>query len=90
VALRSLGESERASRWAQWFAPFTAREKAILLPDHESWPNPTQEYIDHADGATALDAMLYIDRKLWLPDTLDRGPDDDGSSHRGTRSVPGS
>jgi asparagine synthase (glutamine-hydrolysing) len=74
VALRSLGESERAARWAQWFAPFTAREKAILMPDHEPWPNPTQEYIERADGAGALDAMLYTDCKLWLPDNLlDRG-----------------
>jgi asparagine synthase (glutamine-hydrolysing) len=74
VAMRSLGESERASRWAQWFSPFTAREKAILMPDGERWPNPTQEYIERAQGASALDAMLYTDCKLWLPDNLlDRG-----------------
>jgi len=74
VAMRSLGEPERASRWAQWFSPFTAREKTILMPDNESWPNPTQEYIDRAQDAPALDAMLYTDCKLWLPDNLlDRG-----------------
>jgi asparagine synthase (glutamine-hydrolysing) len=74
VAMRSLAEPERAARWAQWFSPFTAREKAILMPDHESWPNPTQEYIERAQGAPALDAMLYTDCKLWLPDNLlDRG-----------------
>jgi asparagine synthase (glutamine-hydrolysing) len=74
VAMRSLCERDRAQRWAQWFSPFTAREKAILMPANESWPNPTQEYVERAEGVHALDAMLYADCKLWLPDNLlDRG-----------------
>jgi asparagine synthase (glutamine-hydrolysing) len=74
VALRSLCETDRAQRWAQWFSPFTAGEKAVLMPAHESWPNPTREYVERAAGAAALDAMLYADCKLWLPDNLlDRG-----------------
>jgi asparagine synthase (glutamine-hydrolysing) len=74
VALRSLGERDRAQRWAQWFAPFTSQEKALLMPANEPWPNPTQEYVERAHGVHALDAMLYADCKLWLPDNLlDRG-----------------
>jgi asparagine synthase (glutamine-hydrolysing) len=74
VAMRSLCERDRGLRWAQWFAPFTAREKALLMPAHEAWPNPTQEYVDRAGRVHPLDAMLYVDCKLWLPDNLlDRG-----------------
>lgn len=74
VAWRSLGEHDRAQRWAQWFAPFTRREKAALMPAHAPGLNPTQEYVDRAHGVHALDAMLYTDCKLWLPDNLlDRG-----------------
>jgi len=74
VALRSLGERDQAQRWAQWFAPFTVREKTILMPAHEPWPNPTREYVERTNGVPALDAMLYADCKLWLPDNLlDRG-----------------
>jgi asparagine synthase (glutamine-hydrolysing) len=74
VALTSLGERDPAERWAQWFSPFTTREKSLLMPEHSRWPNPTREYVERADGATSLDAMLYTDCKLWLPDNLlDRG-----------------
>jgi asparagine synthase (glutamine-hydrolysing) len=74
VALRSLEEQDRARRWAQWFAPFTVPEKAALMPGHDGWPNPTQEYVERARDAHDLDAMLYADCKLWLPDNLlDRG-----------------
>jgi asparagine synthase (glutamine-hydrolysing) len=74
VAMRSLCERDRGQRWAQWFSPFTAREKAILMPANERWPNPTQEYVERTRGVHALDAMLYADCKLWLPDNLlDRG-----------------
>ena len=74
VAMRSLCERDRGQRWAQWFSPFTAREKAILMPGNGRWPNPTQEYVERTRGVHALDAMLYADCKLWLPDNLlDRG-----------------
>jgi len=74
VALRSLREADPIERWAQWFSPFTTREKTLLLPAYDGWQNPTREYVERADGCTSLDAMLYTDCKLWLPDNLlDRG-----------------
>jgi len=74
VALTSLWEGDRAERWAQWFSPFTTEEKSLLMLPRDAWPNPTREYVERANGATSLDAMLYIDCKLWLPDNLlDRG-----------------
>jgi asparagine synthase (glutamine-hydrolysing) len=74
VALRSLCESDPAERWAQWFSPFTSQEKLLLMPSANSWPNPTREYVDRCAGCGPLDAMLYADCKLWLPDNLlDRG-----------------
>ncbi len=74
VALRSLCESDPAERWAQWFSPFTPREKAALMQLNTAWPNPTRQYVERANGVRPLDAMLYTDCKLWLPDNLlDRG-----------------
>jgi len=74
VAVRSLCEKDRAQRWAQWFSPFTPQEKAALMSADEAWPNPTRQYVERANGVGALDAMLYTDCKLWLPDNLlDRG-----------------
>jgi asparagine synthase (glutamine-hydrolysing) len=74
VALRSLCEPDPAQRWAQWFAPFTPQEKALLMPSADRWPSPTREYVNRCVGCSSLDAMLYADCKLWLPDNLlDRG-----------------
>jgi asparagine synthase (glutamine-hydrolysing) len=74
VALTSLCLGDRVERWAQWFSPFTAQEKSQLMPVKGDWPNPTREYVQRANGAAPLDAMLYTDCKLWLPDNLlDRG-----------------
>jgi asparagine synthase (glutamine-hydrolysing) len=74
IALKSLGQRDRAARWAQWFSPFTPQEKVALTTADNGWPNPTREYVEAAAGAGALDAMLYTDCKLWLPDNLlDRG-----------------
>jgi asparagine synthase (glutamine-hydrolysing) len=74
VALRSLCQRDPAQRWAQWFSPFTPQEKALLMPSANHWPNPTQEYVNRCAGCSPLDAMLYADCKLWLPDNLlDRG-----------------
>jgi asparagine synthase (glutamine-hydrolysing) len=74
IAFRSLSESDPADRWALWFSPFTPQQKATLMPSHQAWVNPTQQHVDRSDGAGALDAMLYTDCKLWLPDNLlDRG-----------------
>ncbi|MBN1507011.1 MAG: asparagine synthase (glutamine-hydrolyzing) [Sedimentisphaerales bacterium] len=74
VALTSLCLADRVERWAQWFSPFTTQEKSLLMPANDRWPSPTGEYVERADGAASLDAMLYTDCKLWLPDNLlDRG-----------------
>jgi asparagine synthase (glutamine-hydrolysing) len=74
VALKSLCERDRAQRWAQWFSPFTAGEKAILVGRDNGGPSPMQQYVDHARSCGTLNAMLYADCKLWLPDNLlDRG-----------------
>lgn len=74
VALRSLCEREPADRWAQWFSPFTKQEKMNLLISNNSWENMTKKYVERTHGCDPLDAMLYTDCKLWLPDNLlDRG-----------------
>lgn len=74
VALRSLCEKDSADRWAQWFSPFTQIEKSRLFQVSESWSNPSKPYADHAKEACLLDAMLYTDCKVWLPENLlDRG-----------------
>ena len=74
VALRSFCEQDPADRWAQWFAPFTKEEKAALMNSHNSWENPTKQYVQRANGCETLDGMLYTDCKIWLPDNLlDRG-----------------
>jgi asparagine synthase (glutamine-hydrolysing) len=70
VAVRSLCEKDCADRWAQWFSPFTEEEKLHLLTPHNTWKNPTQEYVENSLGSGLLDAMLYADCKLWLPDNL--------------------
>lgn len=74
VALRSLCERHPADRWPQWFAPFTRREKALLMPNHDAWPRPLEDYVRYDEAGNGLDAMLYSDCKIWLPDNLlDRG-----------------
>jgi asparagine synthase (glutamine-hydrolysing) len=74
VALRSFCEKDPADRWAQWFSPFTKQEKMSLITCPNSWESPTRKYVENSLGCNPLDAMLYTDCKLWLPDNLlDRG-----------------
>ncbi|MDD5458156.1 MAG: asparagine synthase (glutamine-hydrolyzing) [Phycisphaerae bacterium] len=74
IALRSLSETAPADRWAQWFSPFTPYEKQALLGGIEVSENPTAEYVRAKQVCSSLDAMLYADCKLWLPENLlDRG-----------------
>lgn len=70
VALRSLSEKTNADRWAQWFAPFTINEKLQLLGDRYASINPSERFASLAQKCTSLDAMLYVDCKLWLPENL--------------------
>ena len=74
VALRSLCEKDKATRWARWFTPFTDKEKYDLVNFKNTFENPTKQYVEIADGCSQLDSMLYVDCKLWLPENLlDRG-----------------
>lgn len=74
VALRSLSETDPAERWPQWFSPFTKQEKHHLMQSGNSWENPARQYVEHLPGCSRVDAMLYTDCKLWLPENLlDRG-----------------
>jgi len=74
IALRALSYSEDSMRWANWFAPFSVAEKALLLKDNSPWDNPYQKYSRMDSGASSLSRMLYGDCKIWLPDNLlDRG-----------------
>jgi asparagine synthase (glutamine-hydrolysing) len=74
IAIKSLSEPDCAERWAQWFSPFTTREKFTLTSMTNSWSNPSSRYVEQAGDCSMLDKMLYTDCKIWLPDNLlDRG-----------------
>lgn len=70
VALRSLSEKNRITRWSQWFAPFTIDEKLELFGDRQVFEDPVIDYVFITQGCHELDAMLYVDCKLWLPENL--------------------
>lgn len=66
IALRVAGARTEAEQLAQWFAPFTARERELLLhglDQHEDAPW-TDEPRD------AVGRMLAADLRSWLPDNL--------------------
>ncbi len=66
IALRVAGARTEAEQVAQWFAPFSARERALLLGDvdqHEVTPT--------GDAPRDLvGRMLAADLRSWLPDNL--------------------
>lgn len=70
VAMRSLCEKNPINRWAQWFAPFTKSEKLKLFGDRHVFEDPMIDYAFIAGNCSNLDAMLYVDCKLWLPENL--------------------
>jgi len=70
IALRSLCERTAADRWSQWFAPFTSQEKSLLFDAPPSVENPLLRYVKNTNKYCSLDAMLYADCKLWLPENL--------------------
>jgi asparagine synthase (glutamine-hydrolysing) len=70
IALRSLCERDDATRWAQWFAPFTPAEKGELTASVCTTVNPTRSIIEGVPPCSRLDRMLYADCKLWLPENL--------------------
>lgn len=70
VALRSLCEKKHTDRWAQWFSPFTSKEKMRLFGNCDIFEGPIEDYAFNARRCHGLDAMLYVDCKLWLPENL--------------------
>lgn len=65
VALRAAGAATEADQLAAWFAPFTAAERAALLPGTS--PRATGAV---PQGADPVDRMLRHDLGGWLPDNL--------------------
>lgn len=67
VALRAMSEPTYAERMRGWFAPFTARERDLLLggPPTRTVLAP---YLD--GGGDPLRRMLYADTHTWLADNL--------------------
>lgn len=66
IALRVAGARTEAEQLAQWFAPFSARERALLLGGLEQ-----HEDVPAADVPRDLvGRMLAADLRSWLPDNL--------------------
>lgn len=66
IALRVAGARTEAEQLAQWFAPFSARERAVLLRGHdqhedEPWRDVPRDLVGR---------MLAADLRSWLPDNL--------------------
>ncbi|MFZ0035316.1 MAG: asparagine synthase C-terminal domain-containing protein, partial [Sedimentisphaerales bacterium] len=70
IALRSMCEKDMATRWSQWFAPFTTEEKVLLLTRPVRAQNPLSQYVVNTNGYSILDRMLYADCKVWLVENL--------------------
>jgi asparagine synthase (glutamine-hydrolysing) len=70
IALRSMCEKDMATRWSQWFAPFTTEEKVLLLTNPSKAQNPLLQYVENTAGYSSLDRMLYADCKIWLAENL--------------------
>jgi asparagine synthase (glutamine-hydrolysing) len=70
IALRSLCEKDTATRWSQWFAPFTLLEKKRLVNNAIQAENPLSQYVVNTHDCSNLDRMLYADCKIWLSENL--------------------
>ncbi len=67
VAVRALSEKSYAERMRGWFAPFTERERTVLL----SRPAARNTLSPYLDGrGDPLNRMLYADLRGWLADNL--------------------
>lgn len=67
VLLRALSAPDRAEQTRSWFAPFSLRERAELLPDTPMRPPPSEYASGRGD---ALSRMLHADGHTWLADNL--------------------
>lgn len=71
IAVRNLSIRNDAERFANWFSPFNARQKEMLVNfDVLRFENPTERYYRNVKDVTLLDAMLYCDCKIWLVENL--------------------
>jgi asparagine synthase (glutamine-hydrolysing) len=77
VAERSLGIRGNAERWASWFAGFDGREQRPLLSQAFALETRAtgahhvyERHLAQVAGLPALQQMLYVDTKVWLPDDL--------------------
>jgi len=70
IAIKSLSRKNRVDRWSQWFAPFTKSEKYQLLGSRRVFADHVIDYPLTHGNCSNLDAMLYADCKLWLPENL--------------------
>lgn len=77
LALYALCHSDEITRMLNWFPLFNSDMKAALLSDTfkralngSSARNVFAQELGRVDATDALNRMLYIDTKLWLPDDL--------------------
>ena len=78
LALNALMQKNEACRLVHWFPLFSTLEKARLLSKAMQGEVSTlasaegifAEHLASVDSSIALNRMLYVDTKLWLPDDL--------------------
>ena len=75
IAFKSLRERENATRWCQWFSPFSFNEKCKLFKGNSiHFVNPLDHYVKKYNLDSSLTSFLFCDCKVWLADNLlDRG-----------------
>jgi asparagine synthase (glutamine-hydrolysing) len=66
IAVRALGADDEAARLEGWFAPFTAMERAALLPSIGRRPGADMAMSE----GDPVRRMLFADCHAWLADNL--------------------
>ena len=75
IALHALLQNDEAARFSNWFPMFNGDMKEKVLSDSlkSLSTNSVESFEKHlktSDAKTALERMLYVDTKTWLPDYL--------------------
>jgi asparagine synthase (glutamine-hydrolysing) len=74
LAMESVGESDRLERYAGWFGAFGSRlRKALLAPGLDGGPRVhrfSEELLRGKQFSSAVEEMLYLDTRHWLPANL--------------------
>ena len=75
IALHALMQNDEVARFSNWFPLFNGDLKAKvvsqqLAPMMTNKVESIAEHLGNCDGSSALERMLYVDSKLWLPDYL--------------------